>query len=142
MSVPPPILIQKFNEYDRNPKVFAMDNDLAKAHDYFFFKNGFNDGVEYQMGVIERASKTSSRDVEALRSAIAVKDVRLMLLEQEIKRLGRLVERRNRALEELETVIGVIVHNATPDKISIRLAADMLRGFGAEYFGKFKREIV
>lgn len=129
------LITQRFNQYPLNPDNGAGDAKL------FFYRNGFSDGVEYHQAVIDRIAKTSSRDVGSLSASLAIKDLRLTMQENEIKRLKRLIQARDRGLEEIETVIGVIVANASPDKISLRLAVDMLKGFNEEFFKKFKKEI-
>lgn len=135
-------MISSFNKLTSHPTVFAMDGDLSKGHNYYFYKNGFTDGVEYSQNLLEKVGKTSSRDVEALRSAISVKDVRLMLMEQDNKRLMRLIERRNNTLTQIHNDLKVMNEIENPEKVSILYAINTFKRYDDDLFKSFHKEIL
>lgn len=137
-----PLVIQSFNQYTPNPTVFAMDGDLHKAHNFYFYNNGFKDGVIYQNGLFKRVGKVDSRSVDGLHNAIAVKDVRLLLQEQDLKRYKRMIESRNKALNRLQDLVKEISELKEPEKISMRYAQTLITQFNDVFFNQFSSEII
>lgn len=90
----------KFSALSANPLVLFYQGEFeshATAHNWHFYKEGFNDGVE------------SVDSVKALEQSLKIKDLRLDILEKENRNLKLRLEHRKKlhdnTLEELKTVI-------------------------------------